>query len=85
MKGCRARQCLLMKGIDWKLEEGDQNFELESNYFLTVVGDGSPDEGPYDNLTPTRHGVREIWPSNFSNFVSLSNTICIVIANVVTR
>ncbi len=59
MKGRRALQCLLRQGVDWKLEEANQNFELESNYFLTGVGDGSPDEGPYDNLTPARYSVRQ--------------------------
>lgn len=64
MIGCRAIQCLLKKEKDWKPEQDDQDFELQSDYFLTGIGDGSPDEAPADNLKPVRHGVTEVWVFN---------------------
>ena len=70
MKGCRKVQCLVKK-VDpdacWMVEDGDEGFEIEGKYFLSGVGDGSPDEGPLEDLEPVRHGVEN---------VLLSNTVC---------
>lgn len=60
MKGCRAVQCLLKKEANWMPENDDQDFEIEGDYFLTGVGDGSPDEAPLDNIQPARHGISDI-------------------------
>jgi len=77
MKGCRAVQSLLRKeatrflnGQEWKAEPDDEDFELQSNYFLTGVGDGSPDESDLENLTPVRHGINSYYPCNVKYGVS---------------
>jgi len=66
MSGCRALQCMIKKGEDWEVESDDQEFEKASNYFLTGVSDGSPDEAPAMDLKPVRHGVEEVWVSNIT-------------------
>ncbi|CAD6571131.1 MAG: hypothetical protein ASARMPREDX12_004138 [Alectoria sarmentosa] len=60
MKGCRAVQCLVKKDADWMPEDDDQDFEIEGDYFLTGVGDGSPDEAPLEDIAPSRHGISDI-------------------------
>jgi len=65
MKGCRAVQCIVKKPKDWKPESDDQDFELESGYFLTGFGEGSPDTEPLEIITPPRHGVMDILISNY--------------------
>ena len=72
MSGCRALQCMIKKGEDWEVESDDQEFEKASNYFLTGVSDGSPDEALAMDLKPVRHGVEEVWVSNitYDSFVS---------------
>ena len=70
MKGCRAVQCLMMKTETWEAEEDDQDFELQSNYFLTGLGDGSPDESSLENITPARHGADELLITNICYSVS---------------
>ena len=60
MKGCRAVQCLAGKDGAWVPEPDDQDFELESGFFLTGIGDGSPDTSPLDEIKPARHGVKSI-------------------------
>lgn len=74
MSGCRALQCLLKKDEDWEEEGDDQDYEREGMYFLTGLGDGSPDEAPAEDLKPVRHGVDEVWVYNCIDepFVSLS-------------
>ena len=74
MKGCRAVQCILKKGKDWLPEPDDQDFELESDYFLTGVGDGSPDEAPLRDIKPERHGVGEVMIDNL--YVRHLHQIC---------
>lgn len=66
MEGCRAVQALLEKGTGWKPEPDDQEFELEGDYFLTGIGDGSPDEAPLEDIKPARHGINEACISNFN-------------------
>ena len=67
MKGCRAVQCLVKKGYDWIPEDDDEDFETEGAFFLTGIGDGSPDESPLEGIKPARHGVDSIL---------ISNTVC---------
>ncbi len=70
MKGCRAVQCILTKTPEWEPEEDDQDFELDSNHFLTGIGDGSPDEAPLSDLQPVRHGNDDVLLTNTPwNFV----------------
>jgi len=64
MKGCRAVQCLIKKEEDWQPEADDQDFELASDYFLSGIGDGSPDESPLEDIMPARHGVDEMLIDN---------------------
>jgi hypothetical protein len=64
MKGCRVVQCLMKKTDEWEAEDDDQDFELESNYFLTGLGNGSPDESPLEDITPARHGVEDLLITN---------------------
>ena len=74
MKGCRAVQALVPKGHveNWKPEEDDQDFERESDFFLSGIGDGSPDEGPLDNMEKVRHGLRDVIIYNTCDDVGLS-------------
>ena len=64
MQGCRAVQALCKKGKNWQPEPDDQEFELESDYFLTGIGDGSPHRELLEDLHPVRHGIDEVWISN---------------------
>ena len=64
MNGCRAVQALVKKQPGWMPEPDDQDFEREGEYFLTGIGDGSPDESPLDNMRTTRHGVDSVVISN---------------------
>lgn len=64
MKGCRAVQCLMKKDSNWEPEPDDQDFELESEYFLTGIGDGSPDEAPLENIMPIRHHIDSVIIAN---------------------
>ncbi|KAI9744118.1 MAG: hypothetical protein M1818_002270 [Claussenomyces sp. TS43310] len=68
MKGCRAVRCLMRKEDGWQPEPDDQDFERESDYFLTGVGEGSPDESALQILAPIRHGVTEVWLHNIPEF-----------------
>jgi len=71
MKGCRAIQCLLSKHMvsHWKPEPDDQDFENETGYFLTGVGDGSATDGEFNQAYPVRHGVTEFWAINSASEV----------------
>lgn len=64
MAGCRAVQALVKKGEGWEPEDDDEDFERESEFFLTGVGDGSPDFAPLENIKPARHGIDNIWIAN---------------------
>lgn len=70
MKGCRIVRCLAKKKEGWQAEDDDQDFELESDYFLTGLGDGSPFEDTLRNIKPARHDVSEI---EVYNLVSTPN------------
>lgn len=72
MKGCRAIQCLMKKEAGWQPEADDEDFELESEYFLSGIGDGSPDESSLSDLSAVRHGVVDILVSNLPEFVNVS-------------
>jgi len=54
----------LKKKPDWQPEEGDNDFELTSEYFLTGISDGSPDEDILRDLKPVRHGIEDVGVSN---------------------
>ncbi|KAK2794238.1 hypothetical protein FQN50_009932 [Emmonsiellopsis sp. PD_5] len=60
MAGCQQIIALMRKSPDWNPEPDDQDFELTSNYFLSGVGDGSPDGIPLHIFHPVRHGVRNV-------------------------
>ena len=64
MRGCRAVQCLMRKEEGWVEEEEYQDFEGESGYFLTGLGDGSPDETPLEDISPVGHAIADVWISN---------------------
>ena len=78
MKGCRAVQCLVVKGIvwtpedadedvkgiDWTPEDDDEDFEVEGRHFLTGIGDGSPDCAPLEIIDPVRHGIDNVFIHN---------------------
>lgn len=64
MQGCRAVQALILKDAEWTPEPDDQDFELEGGYFLSGVGDGSPDEAPLEDLKAVRHGADSVWISD---------------------
>ena len=66
MQGCRAVQALKKKGEGWQPEADDEDFEVESHFFLTGIGDGGPDPGPVQGLTPARHGISEVLIGNVS-------------------
>ena len=70
MKGCRAIQFLVKKTSNWETEDDDQQFEIESDYFLTGTVNGLPHETPLD-LSPTRHGIDSISYENIVYYVSL--------------
>ena len=73
MKGCRAIQALMKKKQGWEPEDGDEDFEIEGEFFLTGVGHGSPDEPPLQKIRPARHRFQSIWIANvccLSCFVS---------------
>ena len=65
MKGCRAIQVLLGKQSDWKPEAGDEDFELEGNYFLSGLGDGSPADLELRHIRPARHGIERALVGNW--------------------
>lgn len=76
MAGCRAVQALVKKGEGWEPEDDDEDFEIESEFFLTGIGDGSPDVVPLGNIEPARHGIDSINIANvcrLSIFVSRAN------------
>ena len=66
MEGSRAVQTLAKKGEDWQPEGDDEDFEIESQFFLTGVGDKSPDTGPLQRIRPARHGIFSITIGNVS-------------------
>ena len=72
MKGCRGVQCLMKKKSTWEPEPDDQDFELGSDYFLSGVGDGSPDESPLENIEPPRHDIDNVIIQNYNYAVSLT-------------
>ena len=70
MKGCRAVQCLVKKNANWMPEDDDQDFELEGDYFVSGIGDGSVDMTPLWDIEPVRHGVESIYVNNIVCFSS---------------
>ena len=70
MKGCRAVQVLVKKRESWEPEDDDEDFEIKSEYFLTGIGDGSPDCVPLEDLRPARHGIESIHIANVSRLLT---------------
>ena len=66
MRGCRAIQALVPKEQveDWQPESDDEDFERESDFCLSGVGDGSPDTAPLENVGRIRHGLDNVWVTN---------------------
>ncbi|MCJ1421091.1 hypothetical protein MMC32_007453 [Xylographa parallela] len=64
MKGCRAIQCLVQKETDWQPQPDDQDFELESDYFLTGVGCSPPDRVPLNLSKTARHNTDNFYLFN---------------------
>lgn len=63
----------MKKGEGGEPEDDD---EIESVFFLTGVGDGSPDCISLENIKPARHGIDSINIANvcrLSVFVSRAN------------
>ena len=79
MRTCTTVQCLIEKAgetrewlPEWASEPSDEDFERESNYFLSGLGDriGSWEDDGF--CSPRRHGVGELDPvlgdrSGFTN------------------
>ncbi len=79
MKGSRAVQALLIERPLWIPEPDDQEFEIEGKYFLTGIGDGSPDGTEYlENSEPVRHGLEKVFISNMLCGVCWFETLCCV-------
>ena len=58
-------QALVRKTEGWEPEDDDEDFEIKSGYFLTGVGDGSPDYVPLEDIKPARHGIDSISIASF--------------------
>lgn len=74
MRGCRAVQCLMDKFRGWEPEEDDQDFERDSQCFLTGTGDAPSGLGwgHLQNLQRVRHGIARCTVSNMvSCFIPL--------------
>jgi len=89
MDGCRAIQCLVSKGMvpNWKPEQDDQDFEIETGYFLTGVGDGSSTHVEFSRAYPVRHGIIEFSATNYASDVrcfslSYTSSITVQMANM---
>ena len=70
MKGCRAIQCLIKKDANWMPEDDDQDFELEGDYFVSGIGDGSAVITVVEDIKPVRHGIEHIYIDNLVCFSS---------------
>ena len=65
MEGIGLVQCLLHKPADWKPEASDEDFEKESRFFLSGVGDGNRnDQTGFAVLPGPSHGQDAVWPGN---------------------
>lgn len=66
MRGCTSFQCLMEKRSDWQASEDDEDFEIESNYFLTGLGIDMPSRDENSpRVFPVRHGADEIQPEDW--------------------
>lgn len=55
---------LVKKTPQWQPEDDDQDFEISSDYYLTGIGDGSPDMENLEPLVPARHGMNSVGVTN---------------------
>lgn len=61
MKGCKSFQCLMKKRPNWVPIEDDEDFEIESDFFLTGLGTDMPSRDENSpRVFPARHGADEI-------------------------
>ena len=68
MKGCRDIQALVKKESDWTPEPDDQDFEFESDYFLTGISDRTlASRSLLIDIKPIRHGCERQFISNDEN------------------
>ena len=65
MKGCRDIQALVKKKSNWIPEDDDQDFERETNYVLTGIGNGLLGPLLVSDIKPVRHGIVRV-PMNFT-------------------
>jgi len=60
MKGCTTVQCLVRKNDNWTPEPDDEDFELQSDFFLSGLSDHMPSRDMRSpTVTPARHGLAE--------------------------
>jgi hypothetical protein len=72
MKGCCNYQCLAYKGPNWSPEPDDQDFELESECYLTGIGDRFPSRDMnYPHAVPARHGWDQDHADTYNYLVRL--------------
>jgi hypothetical protein len=58
MRGCNTLQCLIPKSTGWVSEPDDQDFEKQSNYFLSGISDHMPSgDWSLPEFVPARHGI----------------------------
>lgn len=58
MNGCKTLQCLERKTNTWMQQPDDQDFERDSNYFLSGLCDRMPSRDiDCPRVTPARHGL----------------------------
>ena len=64
MRNCYTFQGLIRKSRDWVPASDDEDFELESNYFLSGICGHMPSThaGYLPEVTPPRHGHAEVMP-----------------------
>jgi hypothetical protein len=68
MKGCNTVQCLVRKscdGSEWNAINTDQNWELNSNFFLSGLSGYMPRRSLLSsgsNHIPVRHGASQLYP-----------------------
>jgi hypothetical protein len=92
MKGCTTYQCLAYKGPDWTPEPDDQEWEKESEFFLTGIGDRFPSRDMASpNVYPPRHGWDEgaadtyFWNVSLPCFPAHSPTSLLFISDGMNR
>ncbi|KAL3445136.1 hypothetical protein BJX65DRAFT_297232 [Aspergillus insuetus] len=60
MRGCQTIQCLVPKSEDWEPASDDQDFERDSEFFLSGIATRACSRVEPFFANPVRHGVEEI-------------------------